>query len=111
MQTFFSASWAVVVLSTLVSRCLSAGCGVDSLLPLDDFESDDDGVSGCFSFSCDCTDTVSSSRSIAALRGSCKIYTRNIWVNDYHRKKIASTQQTGIQMCEEETKKSKTRKS
>lgn len=71
MQTFFSVSW--VVFSTLVSlvSLSSAGCGVDSLLPLDDFDNDDEGVSGCFSFSCDWTDTVSSSRSIAALRGSC----------------------------------------
>lgn len=76
--TFFSCSG--VVFSTLgsftsfFSLGLSTGCGVDSLLSLDDFDRDDDGVSGCLSVSCDCTDTVSSSKSsgIAALRGSCK---------------------------------------
>lgn len=72
--TFFSCSG--ISLSTLFSleSFLTSpdGCGVDSLLSLDDLERDDE-VSGCLSVSCDCTETESSSKSIgvAGVRGSC----------------------------------------
>lgn len=72
--TFFSCSGVVFsTLFSLTSFLSSTGCGVDSLLSLDDFDKDE-GVSGAFSVSCDCTETVSSSKSsgIAALRDSCK---------------------------------------
>lgn len=74
-HTFFSCSGVVFpALGSLTSFLVSTGWGVDSLLSFDDFDMDDEGVSGCLSVSWDLTDTVSSSKSsgIAALRGSCK---------------------------------------
>lgn len=72
--TFFSCSGVVFsTLFSLTSFLSSVGCGVDSLLSFDDLHKDE-GVSGAFSVSCDCTETASSSKSsgIAALRDSCK---------------------------------------
>lgn len=70
--TSFSTLLSLTIESFLTS---SAGCGVGSLLLLDDLERVDE-VSGCLSVSCDCTEAASSSKSsgIAGVRGSYELF-------------------------------------